>query len=404
MYSPTAISVFSNNCPYAFACYKKRKEEQEYEVECGDMAAVGIAFHAMMHQAAQADQRNIDKINAIEASSIVLAQKFKPELVFEAKEMVNRFINWWKIPAGFNFEHGVAFDKSWKKTEWDSPTRRLRLIFDTVGVAHIETEACDLLVAVGQDYKTGWGCTDDELNSIQMDAYISAMYYLFRDEVDALQIEIISTRHNQTYSKMYLLNNEEDVREIKKRISRLEFKMDAIDASNYQPIVGLGCILCSEKNTCKSFAEYSKDVHSEHPLKMESKEQAVAYYSVMKAAIKEYESYLRSIVDMHGPIKGNGQVLDYNETTSRKVKDTFALLEIFLKAYPDIKLDYNTEQILRSFMALIKPSATQFDAVVSGVAKQLGYKTKTAAKDELGEKHLVNEIALRFGLKTEKGE
>ena len=400
--SPTSLSIFGNNCPYAYKCYQDRKETQEYEVECGEMAGIGICFHAMAHQAALAEQQGKDVANIIEATCLVLTQKHRPDHVWEAKEMAERFLSWWKFPTGFQFEHGLAFDNEWKKTAWDASNRRIRLVLDTIGIANIETEEYSLKVAMAQDYKSGWGCSADDLNSIQMDAYVATLYSLFKNEVDAIQIEIVSIPHNQTYSKLYLLNNEEDVKEIQKRIKKLEFVLQAVEVSNFTPIVGLGCILCRESNKCKDYLAHCKDIQNSDGLLFKDKVEATAFYAVMKKAEKMAEKYLRIVVDAEGPIKANGQILAYHEQNSKKVKESYALLEVFLKAYPDIKIDFNLEQLFRSFMSLLKPSNTQFESVVGGVAKQIGYKTKKAAVEELGAKDLSKEVTLKFGLKSDK--
>ncbi len=400
-YSPTSLRVFTENCPAALEHYLNQKKESllaqhEWEVEGPYMAEVGIAFHAIVHQAGLQRSKGLSPHAAMEAMALTLTKRIAPDRVNLAYEMAKEFVIYHEFPEGFSFEHGVAFDAQWQPVAWDSDQRKLRLIFDAVGCMQIEEDRGELMLAVAQDYKTGWAVKADELESIQMDAYLTVLPLIF-PEADALRIQIIATRFNQTYEKTFLLCDDEDVAELQKRKNRLKFYLKSADLSDGTARVGSGCINCNWSTQCKAFSERLAQIVSNSPSENTSPVELARDLAVVESRMKELEVILKEHAKNSGLIRVDQKTLGFNVGEERRLMDAAKILEVFLRANPSIKLDDGQRAAMRGLIISMDPGVTTFDDVVKACAKQLGYKTKKEALEEESKGVIKTQQSPRWG-------
>lgn len=400
-YSPTSLRVFIDNCPAALEHYLNQKKESllaehEWEIEGPFMAEVGIAFHALVHQAGLQRSKGLPPHAAMEAMALTLTKKIAPDRVEIAYGMAKEFVMYHEFPEGFSFEHGVAYDQYWDPVAWDSDDRKIRLIFDGVGCMQIEDDVHgEMKVAVAQDYKTGWAVKEDELNSIQMDAYCTILPLLFPD-ADAIRIEIIATRFSRTYSRLYILGDEEDLLELRKRKDRLRFYMRAADISDGTARVGAGCINCNWSSQCKAFKERLAQVTQDSPSEQRDPAELARDLAVVETRTRELEVILKEHAKNTGLIRVDNNTLGFNHAEERKMNDVTKILDVFLRANPSMEITENQKAALRGFIIAMDPGVTKFDDVVKACAKQLGYKTKKAALEEESKGVITKQLAPKW--------
>lgn len=375
-WSPTSLNVYGRNCPYAVKLYQQQRDG-EYEVEGAKAACVGIAQHAMLHAAGAARQKDEPAFGPVEATAIALAQVMNPAYVWEAKDAALEFIRDWEFPKCMKFEHGVAFDPQWVPVEWDSPARRLRMIFDAVGVSTYDHEVYGrMTVAWCQDYKTGWHVTAHELDSVQMDCAACALRSLYPD-VDGIRLDIVATRFNRVHTKILALSEEEDAAEFRMRKQRVKLIMDAGDQSEFKARTGFGCLRCNYCALCPAFSDAASNVKT-HALSPRADTKEIAhFYAIAKALGGEAEEALRVRTEGSATFIDNGR-LGFSPTTKRAVKDGKCLCEIWERATGQ-KLTDDARNFVRGLLGSMKIGMTQFDSAVGAAAEQLGYETKRAA-------------------------
>lgn len=403
-YSPTSLATFNNNCPAALKYYAAAREEQKENVEfaSGPFAEFGIVFHACIHTCALAikkGQTSTEAHKAMEAVALAMAAggKCVSENAHAALEQADAFMEWWEFPLEFDYEHGVAFNAAWEKVEWEDPSRRLRLIFDAVGVIKVEMEDhSELKIAVGQDYKTGWGASREDLDSIQMDAYLAAMEMLFGEKVDGLRIEIVSTRHHRAWGRTFIFSDDKDRAELNRRRARLEFTMKGADLSNGQPRIGLGCLLCRYTEQCQAFKEHAEN--SMLGLAKGDLQKLALQYIVLKRTYEDAEEILKAATKAGGPLVCEDGAIGYYPSERGKLKDAMAPLAVWLKTGQLEGLDPIHLESLRAFMEIMDPGKTQFDNVAKKCAKQLGFRSQAAGAAELGKEFIETETSMRFGI------
>lgn len=406
MYSPTGLNTFIQNCPQALDFYLARRQSEaltqnEYDIEGPHMAEVGIAFHACVHAAALARKEDRPAFPAIEATALALSKKMDPRRAYTGREMANEFLGWWNFPEKFNFEHGVAWDRAWRPVAWDSPDRMLRLIFDSVGEQVTDDDNYGALrIAVAQDYKTGFGVREDELDSIQQDAYLASMRKMFPD-ADGYRIEVIATRFRRVYSKTFYLGQEDDVAEFNSRLQRLNFWIKAADISDRKPRIGTGCMACNFTRDCSAFAASVARLRENNVETSASPEALGRDLAVLTARTNEIEAILRAHAEAHGPIAIDQKLLGFHVSEERAVKDPLALLEVFFKACT-VPFSDDQKAALRGLVGAIDPGVTAYERVVGALARALGYKTKKSAVEVEGARDLKVASKPKWGWK--KGE
>jgi len=400
-YSPTSLGILDKNCPAALEFYLQKRQstllnDTEYEVEGPEMAEIGIVFHACVYAAAHARKKDEPPWNAIEATAVALSTKMHPGRVLIGKNMAIEFAKWWEFPTVLDFEHGVAFDPQWRQVEWDSPARRVRLIFDACGVETVEDEVYgEITIARAQDYKTGWGVNEDELNSIQQDLYSTALRKMY-PEVDGIKLEVIATRFSRVYSKLYIFGEEDHEEELRVRKSNVEFWLKAGDASDGKARVGPGCMRCNFTSQCSAFQDRAKNVLATPDIARDPAEVA-RDFAVIKTREKELEAFLKEAVQVQ-PIEINNQTLGYHPKDKREVKSHLAALELWLKAN-GATLPDELESVMKGLFAVLEPGVTQVERVIKKTAPLLGYRTQKAALEAEGEKHIETRTETQFGWK-----
>jgi len=402
-YSPTSLATFSGNCPAALKFYAEQKErDEDVEFASGPFAEFGICFHACIHACALALKKGKTSSEAhkeMEAVALAMAAGGKciAENAHAALEHADAFMEWWEFPPEFDYEHGVAFNVAWEKAGWDDPSRRLRLIFDAVGAIKVEMEDhSELKIAVGQDYKTGWGASRENLESIQMDAYLTALEILFGEQVDGLRIEIVSTRHHRAWGKTYIFSDDKDRAELNRRRARLEFTMKAADLSNGQPRIGFGCLLCRYTEDCLAFKAYTE--HTMLGLAKGDLPKLALQYVVLKRNFEDAEEILKAATKASGPLQCEDGSIGYYPSERGTLKDSMAPLAVWLKTGQLEGLEQIHMESLRAFMEIMDPGKTQFDNVAKKCAKQLGFRSQSAGAAELGKEFIEVETSMRFGL------
>lgn len=405
MYSPTQLNVFLDNCPGALAFYRQKKQDAKVDLDAdGEQACqVGIAFHLCAHQAALAKKEGKGRIPAVEAAALVLTKTMPTLWAREGADLCLDFIQHWDFYEELSYETGKAFDRKWRSVEWDSPERRLRLVFDVFGVLKQDDEEYgELTLACGQDYKSGWGASPDDIDGPQGLAYSTALFHLFKDEVDAIELCFIAVRRNgRLYTRRWYLDRDEDVADLVRRQQRLEFYMAAADASDLKPRVGYGCSRCSYTRECDLFQQRLKDARDGRLIG--DPVEAAKDLIVLEDRAKDLKEALKAAVRSSGPINIDGKVLAFHESKERELARPGDLIDLWFKSAGDLNDPERAIAACRGLVAALKPGVTAAEKVVKTIAKDLGYRTKKeAAETEMPK--LCEEVATsEFGWKDAEG-
>mgnify|MGYP001575058448 CR=1 FL=1 len=377
-WSPTALNVFTRNCPYAVTLYRASRE-REYEVEGPEAAAIGIAAHACLHAAGAKRKANEEPWGAIESTALTLTQSMAPEHVWAGKQLAEEFTKWWEFPRWAEYEHGVAFDPQWRKVEWDSPARHVRLICDVVGTTKLDDpDFGELQVGWAQDYKTGWHVTADELDSIQCDVIFTALKAMY-PEADAYSVDIIGVRVGRVFTKLLVQSEEEHEAELRQRRQRVKFWMDAGDMSDGKARVGMGCLRCNYRAQCEAFGAAAAGVKFHALSPKAAPEEIARFWAVASALSGACEDALKTLTEGR-PVAVDGGVVGYSPTTKRTLKNAACFLELWERATKQT-LDDEARDFVRGLLLAMKPGVTQMDNAVSAAATQLGYTAKSKAKE-----------------------
>ncbi|MCW8129268.1 MAG: PD-(D/E)XK nuclease family protein [Planctomycetota bacterium] len=383
MYSPTQLNIFLDNCPGALAFYRAEKAEQKVDLEADGAKArdVGIAFHVCCHQAALAAKEGKPRIPAVEATALVMAQKMPADWAREAADLALEFLMRWEFIETMQYEHGMAFDEKWREVEWESEQRRLRLVFDIVGILQHQDEVYgDLNVATAMDYKSGWGASSDDLDSPQGLAYSTVLYHLYEAEVDAIEVQILAVRKNRTFKKRWMLDSEEDVADLHRREARLQFYMKTADVTELKPRVGFGCSQCSYTAQCALFQERLKNARDSRLI--EEPEEAAKDLVVLERRVDELKEALKAMCKSRGPVVIDGMALGFHETTERKLNDAGKLVDLWFDSVEGVKDDPERAiAACRGLFKAMKPGVTMATEMVRTMAASLGFPTKKAAEE-----------------------
>jgi hypothetical protein len=396
MLSPTQINVFSDCCPYALKLYREHRYDDRGDAEGPAAAEFGIVAHACLHQAALAEKAGQPRNEAVEAIALALTKKYPAKLVRAAADHALEFMFDWTFPKTFDYEHGVAFDSGWKQVPWDSPDRRIRLIFDCVGPTAVQDDVYgELNVAVAEDYKTGFGVSEEDLDGPQCLAFTTAMQRMFPD-ADAYEVRLIGTRFHKVFKRRWVKEDEDQAADLRRRESTLEFYMKACEQSEFKPRVGYGCTRCRFTSTCESFKTHVEAAQARTVIA--DVNQAAADYGVLEARTNTLESYLKAKAKEQ-PIELNGYVLGYHEANGTEIKDAALLGEDFAKLMDG---DAKAIQVVRSFATAGELGVTSIKAILGASAKKLGYKSKKACVDAELPKYVESTVTTRFCWKKKK--
>ncbi|OHB81183.1 MAG: hypothetical protein A2W31_05070 [Planctomycetes bacterium RBG_16_64_10] len=404
-WSPTALSIFSRCCPYSVTLYRQRRDG-EYEVEGPEAAVRGIVFHACVHAAAQARKKDEPPWGAIEATAVALAQKHPPAVVWEGRAMAKDFCTEWEFPQSLQYEHGVAFTDKWERCEWGDERMRLRMVFDAVGMgSHQDPVYGELEVAWAQDYKTGWQVDASELDSIQCDAYCTALRKLY-PKADGIRLDIIATRYMRVHTKVYVFEDDDHMAELNERAARLKFFMGAGDAATdggkAKPRVGMGCLACNYRGQCAAFAEDCKKYTDGILSPTAEPEDVAKRYAIAKSMTKDAEGFLKVHTEKDPLVLPEGRI-GYTPTTKRALKAASSIADLWSRA-TGVTLDEESRNFVRGLLIAMKPGVTQFDAVVKAAAKQLGYKNQGAAVAAESQTHCEEKAGVEWGWKPQSGK
>lgn len=398
-YSPTSLTVFQRNCPHALDLYFQKRMEHEYEVEGPEAAEIGIVFHACLHAAGLASAKREDLLAAVNETAAAYASRISPDRAFQGRELAREFVEWWQFPVGYQFEHGLAFDPKWNPVDWDSPQRRLRMILDAIGTEEIEHQYYGpLRYVVGQDYKTGWGASPHELDSVQMDGYATALRKLYGEEVDAIRLMIVAVRYRKVYIRDYILQDEEDSAALDRRAERLVFAIRAAHKSDGHARIGLGCMRCNFTEECETFRARAAELR-EHPLDLHAPPESLARdYAVLKSRTKELDEHLRVATNVK-PIELDGQVLGWHPKEKTELKDPGALIAVWEQAH-GAKLTEDGKGHVRAMLLAADPGSTHLQNVIKKCSKKLGYKNQKLALEEVLPKHTDIKDTMEFGFRA----
>lgn len=403
-YSPTQLTVFTSCCPAALKFYREARNEKDAQAELdvdGPRAAeVGIAFHACAHAAALADKDDKPMLSAIEATALALTRKMAADRAEAGAAHCRELLLWWQFPKTFEFEHGMSFSTSWKRMEWSDPAARLRMVFDTMGKRdEFDPIYGDQTVAVGQDYKSGWGVKEDELDSIQMCAYTTALWKLFGDEVQAIRAEVIATRFKRVFGRTWQLDNDDDLADLRSRQARVEFYMKAADITDFKPRIGTGCGRCNHCDQCPEFQSVIDKQRKLHALGLDvisDPQEAAREMIVLETRLDLVTAYLKNLVSS-GPIEIGDDVLAIHPDTVRECIDPAGVVDLWFKAAGEMKTPEDVMAATRGLLQSTGIGVTAMDKILGHVAKKLGYKTKKAAIEELGPKYSEQKPKPKFG-------
>ena len=397
-HSVTSLTQFQDRCPYAPVLYRRAKAEKITVMQKAP-AEIGIACHAMLHAAGAAKEPG-EKWSGLLAAGVAQCQTCRAENVLEGKRIAEEFTMRWEFPTGFQFEHGLAFDKNWKPVPWDSPNRRLRLILDTYGAGTYNLGEYEATLAVAQDYKSGWHVTEDQLETVQADAILTALWQLNKDEAEGVRFQIIGVRFCTVFTKDLLFDSDEDMAELETRKKRLEFLMTACENSGGKPNLNMGCYGCDYALACEAFLAAAKaDAESVLPLQGQPADVA-RMWARSKRLMAEAEARLREQCKSTGLLALDGGTIGYNPTTEAELNDPKACVEMFCRAKKE-----GTDSSEMSALALMEqPGLTQLDNVAKNLYKELGYKTKTAAVQGERARYTATKPTVKFGFKKVEAE
>ena len=398
-YRPTTLRIYAENCPAALGYFLEAEAgashcsdrtdsytRAEREIEGNEAAEVGIAFHACMHMAAEAAIKGKNIQTAIEATAIALTGKMDPYRARAGADMALVFCEHWECDTRMKYEHGLAFDKSWKSVDWEAEDRRLRMVLDVYGCVDETDEQGEVSkVAISEDFKTGWGATSDIIDSIQMKAHSSALFAIHGNEADFIEVRVNATRFKKVFSKRWDMKLEGDVDDLKKRQKDVEFFMNAADQSNLEPRIGPGCILCDYSRQCPAFQGRLAAIKSGDVVNIAADPRAAAIdFAIVQAESKRLQAGLKEAAKNSGGFDFGDMVLGFHTSEKRTIKDPKELVEFwFSKARGAMDNAEEAKRTTRALVAAMKPGTTQLDNIFKAVARAIGYKSQKACIEEL---------------------
>lgn len=406
-YRPTTLRIYSENCPQAleFFCQtefggaqgKDRMDSYsiaEREIEGNQAAEEGIAFHACAHAAAEAQKKKLPVEVAIEAMALAISNQMDPLRARAGADQALKFVETWRFDERLNYEHGLAFDKTWKATGWDDADVRVRMVLDVYG-KYIEKDEFEgeFSIAVSEDYKTGWGATATILDSIQMKCHSTALYILHGQEVDYIEVRVQATKFKKVFSKRWDLRNQDDVDDLEKRKRDVEFQMNAADISELKARLGPGCILCDFTAKCELFQRRLAAVKSGDIVNVAADPKAAAIeYAILNTERKRLEKLLKEAAK-RGSFDFGDMVLGYHASQKRKLKDPAQMVEFWFEkagvnvddgASDEVKATAQaSKSAARALLKAMAPGISQFDKMIRKIARTLGYKSQKEAIEKL---------------------
>jgi len=329
-----------------------------------------------------------------------MARKYNPHRVREGADMANEFVFWWEFNRSLEYEYGAAFDEKWQRTSWDSPDAMMRLIMDAQGLVTIDDPVVgEAALALGQDYKSGWGASEHDLDSVQGLAYSVALTRMYREEAEGVRVEIISTRLHRTFQRTWLFDNEEQMAELVHRKQKLDFYIKAAQSSDYRPRVGLGCVRCDYTERCGAYQDRMTIQSRQHTLgsrAIADPAAAARDMAICKARGKALEEVLKEIARAK-PIVVDGQSLGFTPKKRREPKDTEGLVDLWMQAAGKPESVEDAIAVFRGFVKRISLGVTDVDAVVKAVGKSLGYQTQKEAREALQGRFVEEVLRPEFG-------
>lgn len=414
---PTSLRIFAYACPYSLKLFAEREKDHatgearmdgysnaEQEVEGPELAEIGIAFHACCHAAALAEKKDESRINAVEATALALSHKMNVVRARTGADMALDFMHYWEFDKELSYEHGLAFDRKWKSCVWGAPERRIRMVLDGYGVKTIEDpEWGEMTIAISQDYKTGWGCNEGMLDEIQALCHSTALWKEHPD-VDAIEVNIVSTRRHKTFKKRWILANEDDMADLRARQQKIEYYMNAAEQSDLAPRLGYGCASCNYTNECQAFKDHIGKIKHDCAAGLNAiadPVQAAIDLALIENRSKELKAMLK-MAARGARIEIDGGSIGYSERDKREVKDPVEILELWFKLAGETPTADDAKRVCRGFVRALDPGVTQMDRILGTLAGPLGM-TKKAAKEEYGPKLTETTKSESFGFKKAGG-
>lgn len=161
-------------------------------------------------------------------------------------------------------EEGLAVDADWNPVDYDSDSRRFRLILDQIMVVVEEDEDSAAKVARIIDYKSQQDAGAWLLDTLQMKAQAVVVWAhrerLGLGDVDVIRLEIVSLRTGRTWSREIWMGEDgpETLQAYRKDVT---LEMDALDAAKgpdgrWACVPGGGCVGCPFALSCEAAEQY----------------------------------------------------------------------------------------------------------------------------------------------------
>lgn len=403
--SPSSLYVYENNCPKALEYYIEsratRDEVEELHAEIGEAAFEGIIFHACMHSAGLAIKDGKDGHSAIQVTADSMLNKYPAECCYRARNMAELYLEEnlfdFQNAKEIYFEHGIAYDRYFRRCKWDSENLIYRMVLDRCGLREdVDEQGLPVTVAFGLDYKTGWGANVDELDSIQMKSYVLALHEMYGDKADAIEICVDGVRFGSRWTKRYYLVDEMD--KIEADIQYVKYMIASADNSSYPAIPGPRCANCDNKKRCDAF---NAEINKEFAKLIDVPDvELMRHYMALKQRVSEVEEILKQRCRQH-PIVADNHVLGFHPHPRGILSDAHDLFDLYCKAL-GAEPKEKAKQFVYEFLDSLGLSKTHFDNLVGAYAKGLGFRTKRAAKEELGSEMLDQTIQMRFECKHKR--
>ena len=409
-YRPTSLRIYSEACPAALKFFIEQQEGghahghermdsykvPEREIEGNEAAEVGIAFHAVVHSAAEAQKAGRSVLPVMEATALVLCNKMDAARASAGHDMAMSFVQNWKFDPRLDYEYGLAFNGKWKAAKWEDEDVRLRMVLDVFGIVEEGDENGTSKVAISEDYKTGWGANATIVDSIQMKCHSSALLSLYEREVDFIEVRVHATRFKKIFTKRWDLNLPGDLEDLRKRREDVEFMMNAADRSDFQPRIGVGCINCDFSGKCTAFQKRLTEMKSGDVVNIAADPEAAAKdYAIVLSECKRLAAGLREATKNRSIAFGE-MILGYHAEQKRRVNDPTQLVEFWFEKAGKCATPEEAKSMARALMRAMSPGVTQLDNMIKKIARHLGYKSQAAAIEELSPRFATVEEQAKF--------
>jgi hypothetical protein len=244
--------------------------------------------------------------------------------VREGISLAMRFIENGGLRTGVYVELALAYDAEWSIVPWMSHEMRFATMLDRVYIEDVETEESSYRAVFVDDYKTSWACSQDDLDSIQQQAQVVAIYNWLKpeDEVEVIVHRLFNLRTGQVFTREYQLDTDWGIEALNKAEDDLnalmayadEMQDDAGSDGARRARPGSGCLTCPYATKC----EVGQDHFNGSGIPSTPAERAVAYVA-LKGMLAEIEKLVK-VDAKEAPIPVGDSIVGYQLNVKQAVR------------------------------------------------------------------------------------